>query len=135
MTNRLSVTRAAAISRPSPDEFRRAAETRRVIPVHRRLLVDGETAIGLYSRHAGSRPGSYLLESAEQGVWSRYSFIGVQAAAVLTEVDGHAAWTGRRPEFLPVGGDPSRPSGRPCGCCTPPGTPPCRRSRPGSWVT
>jgi anthranilate synthase component I len=91
---------------PTLAEFRRLASSRRVIPLHRRLLVDGETAIGLYQRLAGNRPGSYLLESAEQGVWSRYSFIGVQAAAVLMEVDGHAAWTGRRPDFLPAGGDP-----------------------------
>ena len=40
--------------------------------------VDAETAIGLYRKLARNRPGSYLLESAEQGVWSRYSFIGVQ---------------------------------------------------------
>jgi anthranilate synthase component I len=91
---------------PTLEEFRRLASSRRVIPLYRRLLVDGETAIGLYHRLAGNRPGSYLLESAEQGVWSRYSFIGVQAAAVLTEVDGQAVWTGRRPDLLPTGGDP-----------------------------
>ena len=66
----------------------RRLESRRVIPLYRRFLVDGETAIGLYQKLARNRPGSYLLESAEQGVWSRYSFIGVRAAAVLTEVDG-----------------------------------------------
>ena len=51
------------------------------ISVYRRLLADTETAIGLYRKLAEDRPGSYLLESAEQGVWSRYSFIGVRAAA------------------------------------------------------
>ena len=91
---------------PTLEEFRRAARERRVIPLYRRFLVDGETAIGLYQKLARNRPGSYLLESAEQGVWSRYSFIGVRAAAVLTEVDGEASWSGRRPEFLPAGGDP-----------------------------
>ncbi len=91
---------------PTLEEFRAAATERRVIPLYRRFLVDGETAIGLYQKLARNRPGSYLLESAEQGVWSRYSFIGVSAAAVLTEVDGEACWTGRRPEFLPTGGDP-----------------------------
>ena len=91
---------------PDLEGFRRAAEERRVIPVHRRFLADGETAIGLYQKLARNRPGSYLLESAEQGVWSRYSFIGVNAAAVLTERDGQAHWTGRRPAGLPEGGDP-----------------------------
>ncbi len=91
---------------PSLEEFRAAARERRVIPLHRRFLVDGETAIGLYQKLAGNRPGSYLLESAEQGVWSRYSFIGVAAAATLTERDGEAHWTGRRPAGLPDGGDP-----------------------------
>ncbi len=91
---------------PSLEEFRAAAQGRRVIPVHRRILVDGETAIGLYQKLARNRPGSYLLESAEQGVWSRYSFIGVNAAATLTERDGQAHWNGRRPEGLPEGGDP-----------------------------
>ena len=91
---------------PSLEDFRAAAQDRRVIPVHRRILVDGETAIGLYQKLAGNRPGSYLLESAEQGVWSRYSFIGVNAAATVTERDGQAHWTGRRPAGLPAGGDP-----------------------------
>jgi anthranilate synthase component I len=91
---------------PDLEEFRQQARERRVIPVHRRLLVDGETAIGLYGKLARNRPGSYLLESAEQGVWSRYSFIGVDTAAVLTERDGAASWAGRVPAGLPSGGDP-----------------------------
>ena len=77
-----------------------------MIRVYRRLLADAETAIGLYAKLAQNRPGSYLLESAEQGVWSRYSFIGVRAAATLTERDGQAVWTGHAPVGLPSGGDP-----------------------------
>ena len=92
--------------RPSLAEFRDQARTCRVISVYRRLLADAETAIGLYAKLAQNRPGSYLLESAEQGVWSRYSFIGVRAAATLTERDGHAVWTGHTPVGLPEGGDP-----------------------------
>ncbi len=92
--------------RPSLEEFRAQAPTRRVISVYRRLLADAETAIGLYAKLARNRPGSYLLESAEQGVWSRYSFIGVRAAATLTERDGLAVWTGHVPVGLPEGGDP-----------------------------
>jgi anthranilate synthase component 1 len=91
---------------PSLEEFRTLAATRRVIPVYRRLLADAETAIGLYRKLAGNRRGSYLLESAEQGVWSRYSFIGVRAAATVTEHEGVAVWTGHPPAGLPSGGDP-----------------------------
>ena len=92
--------------RPSLAEFREQARTCRVISVYRRLLADAETAIGLYAKLAQNRSGSYLLESAEQGVWSRYSFIGVHAAATLTERDGQAVWSGHTPVGLPEGGDP-----------------------------
>jgi anthranilate synthase component 1 len=91
---------------PDLEEFRRQAASRRVVPVHRRLLADTETAVGLYRKLSRNLPNTYLLESAEQGVWSRYSFIGVRAAAVLTEVDGEASWTGHAPLGLPSGGDP-----------------------------
>src|SRR5215210_7616782 len=92
--------------RPSLAEFRALAEKCRVISVYRRLLADAETAIGLYGKLTQHRPGSYLLESAEQGVWSRYSFIGVRAAATLTERDGQAVWTGNAPVGLSSRGDP-----------------------------
>ncbi|BAK35946.1 anthranilate synthase component I [Microlunatus phosphovorus NM-1] len=91
---------------PSLEEFRALAPDRRVISVRRRLLLDTETATGLYRKLAGDRPGTFLLESAEQGVWSRYSFIGVNAVATLTETDGAATWTGRVPAGMPSGGDP-----------------------------
>ena len=91
---------------PTLEDFRAQAAQRRVIPVHRRLLADAETAVGLYLKLSGNLPNTYLLESAEQGVWSRYSFIGVRAAAVLTESDGRARWTGHAPAGLPSGGDP-----------------------------
>ena len=75
-----SVT-AGAIWPELPD-FRERARDRRVIPVVRRLLADGETPIGLYRKLAGDGPGTFLLESAEHGgVWSRYSFVGVRSPA------------------------------------------------------
>ncbi|MCU0266896.1 MAG: anthranilate synthase component I, partial [Actinomycetia bacterium] len=92
---------------PDLATFRSLARDRRVIPVTRRLLVDGDTPVGVYLRLAGGRPGTFLLESAEHGrVWSRYSFIGVRSAATLTEVDGVAAWTGTPPVGVPAGGSP-----------------------------
>ena len=85
----------------TPDEatFRELARSHRVIPVTRRLLADGETPVGVYRKLAGG-PGSFLLESAEQGaasggsVWSRYSFIGVRSAATLIAKDGETTWLG-----------------------------------------
>jgi anthranilate synthase component I len=92
---------------PRLEEFRALARDRRVIPVTRRLLADGDTPVGLYRKLAGERPGTFLLESAEHGrVWSRYSFVGVRCAATLTERDGETHWLGRPPVGLPSGGDP-----------------------------
>ncbi|MFH8371341.1 anthranilate synthase component I [Streptomyces sp. NPDC018031] len=89
------------------DTFRKLAADRRVIPVSRRLLADGDTPVGLYRKLAGERPGTFLLESAENGrSWSRYSFIGVRSAATLTERDGRAHWLGTPPVGVPTDGDP-----------------------------
>lgn len=92
---------------PDLDTFRKLALDRRVIPVSRKLLADGDTPVGLYRKLAGERPGTFLLESAENGrSWSRYSFVGVRSAATLTERDGQAHWLGTPPVAVPQGGDP-----------------------------
>ncbi len=92
---------------PTRDEFRELARDRRVIPVTRRLLADAITPVGLYATLAGDRPGTFLLESAENGhSWSRWSFVGVAAPAALTERDGQAIWLGTPPVGLPTGGNP-----------------------------
>jgi anthranilate synthase component 1 len=94
-----------------PDEQTFLRSRRRVVPVTRRLLADGETPVGVYTKLAGG-PGTFLLESAEQGAgpsgaaWSRYSFVGVRSAATLVERDGQAAWLGTPPDGVPLDGDP-----------------------------
>ncbi|MEU9592228.1 anthranilate synthase component I [Streptomyces sp. NPDC048219] len=89
------------------DTFRKLAADRRVIPVSRKLLADGDTPVALYRKLAAERPGTFLLESAENGrSWSRYSFVGVRSAATLTERDGEAHWQGTPPVGVPTGGDP-----------------------------
>lgn len=92
---------------PGREEFRELATNHRVIPVVRRLLADDETPLGVYRKLAADRPGTFLLESAENGrSWSRWSFIGVHSAAALTVKDGEAHWTGTPPVGLPETGDP-----------------------------
>ncbi|HEU4346992.1 MAG TPA: anthranilate synthase component I [Actinoplanes sp.] len=89
-----------------PDEETFVAARNRVVPVTRRLLADGETPVGVYTKLAGG-PGTFLRESAEQGAaWSRYSFVGVRSAATLVERNGRAAWLGSPPEGVPRDGDP-----------------------------
>ncbi|MEU8818227.1 anthranilate synthase component I [Actinoplanes sp. NPDC048796] len=94
---------------PSEADFLRSGK--RVVPITRRLLADGETPVGVYTKLAGG-PGTFLLESAEQGAgpsgaaWSRYSFVGVRSAATLVERDGEAHWLGAPPAGVPLNGDP-----------------------------
>ncbi len=93
---------------PDLPGFLAAGATRRVVSVHTRLLADDFTPVGLYHQLCGERPNTFLFESAEGGVWSRYSFVGVNAVATLTEADGAARWefSGRPIAGLPDDGDP-----------------------------
>jgi anthranilate synthase component I len=94
---------------PSAAQFAELARDRRVIPVSRTLLADGLTPVGLYATLAAGRPGTFLLESAENGrSWERWSFVGVDSAAVLTERNGEAHWLGHVPDDVPRTGDPLR---------------------------
>lgn len=89
------------------DEFKRQAEAgRRVIPVHMRLIADDLTPVALYDQLCAGRSNTFLLESAEAGVWSRYSIVGVRSDAVLTSDGESAAWSGRELSDLPRDGDP-----------------------------
>lgn len=65
----------------------------RVVPVIRELFADGETPVGIYRKLAGGAPGTFLLESAEQGgIWSRFSFVGVSSYGVLTQEGDAWRW-------------------------------------------
>ena len=76
------------------DDFTARLEAgHRVIPVIRELFADGETPVGIYRKLAAGKPGTFLLESAEQGgIWSRFSFVGVASFGVLTQSDDRATW-------------------------------------------
>lgn len=92
---------------PSLADFRDLATGRRVIPVARKVLADGETPVALYRKLAQGRAGTFLLESAEHGrSWSRYSFIGVNSRALLTERHGETVWLGDVPAGMPTSDNP-----------------------------
>lgn len=91
---------------PSLEEFRTRARGTRVIPVRARVLVDTETPVGLYAKLARNAPHTFLLESAEDGVFSRWSIIGVHSGTTLTSEHGRTRWLGDPPVGLPTEGDP-----------------------------
>lgn len=57
----------------------------RVVPIIQTLFSGSDTPLSIFEKLAGDKPGSFLLESAEQGVWARYSFIGVNNRGTLTQ--------------------------------------------------
>lgn len=74
-------------------DFDAARATQAVVPVCREVFADADTPVGIYRKVAGSRPGTFLLESAEQGgVWTRFSFVGAGSFGVLGERGGRAHW-------------------------------------------
>ncbi|MCV7195426.1 anthranilate synthase component I [Mycobacterium angelicum] len=89
------------------EDFRVLAAEHRVVPVTRKVLADSETPLSAYRKLAANRPGTFLLESAENGrSWSRWSFIGAGSPTALTVRDGQAIWLGAVPQDAPTGGDP-----------------------------
>lgn len=100
-------------STTSRETFRSLAAEHRVVPVVRKVLADSETPLSAYRKLGGDRPGTFLLESAENGrSWSRWSFIGAGTPAALTTCDGQAVWRGNVPAGVPTGGDPLDVLGR-----------------------
>lgn len=91
---------------PSLSGFLSQGSLGRVVSVHTRIGADDLTAVGLYRRLCAERSNTFLLESAEAGAWARYSFVGVNAAATLTERDGQAAWLWRDRAIEGLSNDP-----------------------------
>jgi anthranilate synthase component 1 len=78
----------------SRDEVLDLAISHRVIPVIETLFSGTETPLSIFEKLAADKPGSFLLESAQQGVWARYSFIGVNNRGMLLQASGKKAkWT------------------------------------------
>lgn len=75
------------------DQFEQLSQTHRTVPVTRVLFADSDSPVSIYRKVAQSKPGTFLLESAEQGgVWTRFSFVGCGSFGVLTERDGRGHW-------------------------------------------
>ncbi|GAA2008363.1 anthranilate synthase component I [Brevibacterium samyangense] len=91
---------------PSREEFRALGAEHRLVPVWTTVLADSETPLSVYRKLAEGTPGSFLLESASEGKWNRYSFIGRNPLATLTEDGGEVAWIGEVPVGAPTSGDP-----------------------------
>ncbi|TFC51629.1 anthranilate synthase component I [Cryobacterium sp. TMT1-21] len=92
-TDDTSPAGSTAAASTTPERFSALLTEHRVIPVVRELFADGETPVGIYRKLAAGRPGSFLLESAEQGgIWSRFSFVGVSSFGVLTQQGDEARW-------------------------------------------
>ncbi len=102
-------TQSSMLSPISLDEFVEYGKNFNVIPLAKELVADAETPLTLYSKLANNRPGTFLLESAEHGgIFSRYSFIGINSYSTIYERNGKLAWLGKVPvgvnhelDFLP----------------------------------
>ncbi len=92
----------------SLDQVRELAGTYNVIPISKRLFAGTETPLGIYQKLCDQRPNTFLLESAEQGVWGRYSFIGVRSRGQLMATEQAVHWISDHPA-LPSGELPSNP--------------------------
>ena len=76
----------------SKDEFLKLSKSYQVIPIVESVFSGTETPLTIFEKLASSKPGSFLLESAEAGVWSRYSFIGVENYGLLVSSGGAVSW-------------------------------------------
>ena len=70
------------------DQAVELAREQRIVSQVQRLYSSSETPLAVYEKLAAGRPGTFLLESADQGVWSRYSFVGVNSRGTLVKTEG-----------------------------------------------
>ena len=81
----------------SLEEAIKLSEQFRVIPLVTTLFSGSETPLSIFEKLAGDTTGNFLLESAEQGVWSRFSFIGVSNLGMLLKEGGSVRWIESEP--------------------------------------
>ena len=89
-------------------EVRDLSRQYNVIPVSKKLFAGTETPLGIYQKLCDQKPNTFLLESAEQGVWGRYSFIGVKSRGQLIATEDSVDWISDH-SALPEGQLPKQP--------------------------
>jgi len=90
------------------EQVKELAKSFNVIPISKKLFAGTETPMGIYQKLCDSRPNTFLLESAEQGVWGRYSFIGVRSRGQLVATEKSVQWISEH-DALPSGELPTGP--------------------------
>ncbi len=74
-------------------DVRELATRHKVVPIIETLFSTTETPLSIFEKLAADKKGSFLLESAEQGVWARYSFVGVNnRGSLLKTGDSDVIW-------------------------------------------
>lgn len=63
----------------SLSEFLVECSSKRVVSLVKEVFSGSESPVNVFDKLAKGKTGAFLLESAEQGVWSRFSFVGVDA--------------------------------------------------------
>jgi len=96
----------------SLQEAQALAQKHRVVPVIQTLFSGTETPLSIFEKLAADKPGSFLLESAEQGVWARYSFIGVNNRGVLLQSNA-SGLANEAPVWKSTNGSSPLPNGQP----------------------
>jgi anthranilate synthase component I len=76
----------------SKQKFLELAREFQIVPVVESIFSGTETPLSIFQKLAASKPGNFLLESAEAGVWSRYSFIGVDNRGSLSGSSDQVVW-------------------------------------------
>ena len=76
------------------EAFLNQCRVSRVVPVVSEVFTDMQSPLMIFQILAEGNEGSFLLESAEQGVWSRFSFVGVNIRGrILQEKDEPVTWS------------------------------------------
>jgi len=75
------------------DDFLAECKQKRVVPIVREVFSGSESPVNVFEKLSQGKSGSFLLESAEQGVWSRFSFIGVDSRGQFSQDHaGKVSW-------------------------------------------
>lgn len=74
----------------SLEKFLELSKHHRVVPICREIFSGTVSPVSVFEKLAIENEGSFLLESAEAGVWARYSFVGVAMRGRLVQESGES---------------------------------------------